>query len=257
MARSMASRCQLVLAMSLAAAVPANADITGGVATGDIEFNLGGFGTLLSVGPAPIPRNPGSQALGPFGLAGSAGFLPQTWDFNSNAGYAYVPMTGLTAFLNQAEEGAGGGTLAELIASFSVDFTIDVSGTQASSLGMQFAIGGLVGASGGFAEFEFDVNFVHSVDGFQGNLSGIFATVAPGPISSGLSDTLHLPAQTSGTLTVSGFFALRVDDAAGSTVTEIGIRPIPEPNTLALACLAAGGMAVWRWRRRQPAPVDA
>jgi hypothetical protein len=96
----------LVLGVCLACSNAASAQITSGAATGEIDFTVNPFGSQLNTGTQPIPQAPGNLSLGPFGIRGSSGFLPITWNFNANEGFAYIAGTVLTPFLNQEADAA-------------------------------------------------------------------------------------------------------------------------------------------------------
>lgn len=238
----------------------ARADIISGAATGEVFFSTAGFGVEGTTGVVPIPLDPGNLSFTVPGTRGSGGFLPETWALGTDP-FVFIANTAATPFLNQdanlpASAGAG---LAQLRANFTVVYTLDASGLSARTLMQFFGVGGLLGTPGGpggFAEFEFDINFTHSGAGFLGDLNGLINFTGSGPVSGGVGDSLALPSLSPGTLTLSGFFALRVDDNPGDgVVTEFGVRSIPEPGALLLLGAAGAGAGVAAWRRRRAAAL--
>ncbi len=228
---------------------------------GSVDYSIVGFGSIASTAAAPIPSHPGSQILGPVpGPPGNFAAFAQTWDFSSPQTFVYLQHSSFTGFVTEVVQDADAtpaAGLATVSSTFTLDFTIGAAGLPASVQWSAFAFGGLIGPAGGYAEFDASIDFASSVLGPLGGISLLFATAAPGSISSGISGSHALPPLPPlSILTVSGTFALKVDDNPGDgLVTEFGAIPIPEPSTLTL--LGTVIVAFPSWRHRRPGSARA
>jgi hypothetical protein len=237
---------------------PGRADVTGGAGTGTIDLSVAGYGSQGSVGPAAIPRAPGSLFLGtggPFGT--TTGFMAVTWDFTPSSAEVFIPPSPpapSTTFLSQTIPSFLPGPepgLATLRADFSVTFVLDASGLGPTTLATAYDLIMIVDGS---VAFDVSITFTNSVLGLLDTLDIHFSRTTPGGFGTTVGGSASLPAQPGGsTFTAEGFFQLQVDDNPGGSSTEIDVfhSAVPEPTSMLLAGLGALSLLLPAARRNK------
>jgi PEP-CTERM motif len=201
-----------------------------------------------------MPRYPGSLGL----LSGdplfgtTTGFLSTSWDFSATTPSVFIPNSppaSSTTFLSQTipppplpgpEPG-----LATFHADFEATFSLDAGGLSAHSIGIGYQLFMIVD---GLVAFDAVIDYTSSTAGLVESLAIHFSRTTPGGFITTVSDTGSLPDLPGlSTLTLSGYFQLKVDDEPGGSSTEIDVHRVPEPSTLLLACLGiVTGLGFWR-----------
>ncbi|MHB8973761.1 MAG: PEP-CTERM sorting domain-containing protein [Pirellulaceae bacterium] len=174
------------------------------------------------------------------------------YHFSPSAARVIIPDTGPVAIASQGAPAPDAGAV-EILASFSVAFAVDATGTGVTTIPISYpiAVGGVAGT---FASFDAQIDYTSALSGFLGTSELHFAFAGPGgsPLTVLSGTDLVLPSLLPGdTLTLSGYFSLMADGFPGGS-TEIEVfGAVPEPSTWLLACTGIASATVMLRSRRQ------
>jgi hypothetical protein len=241
----------------------AHAGIISGVgsvpAGGVFQLDIVGEGVVASL-PAgtAIPPLPGTLGLGGGGGSGTTtGFLAVGWGYSATKAAVIIPNSppaSSTSFLSQSLPfplpGPPPGA-ATFRADFEVTFLLDAAGLAAQDIDLAYDLTMIIDGS---IDFDAVIDYTSSSLGYLDTLAVHFSRSTSGGYHTVVSDIGSLPTLAGGTtLTLSGYFRMRVDDNPGGSSTELVVKGVPEPSTLALAAqlviLLAPGVSP-RMRRR-------